>query len=129
VNILIADDNADIRAMLNAAFTIKGHSVTQVADGLEVLEAAKLQQFDALILDIGMPNMDGWQATQLVRQMPDYSTVPIVLFTGYYQYYDEPKAKQVGATLLLQKPLDAVNVVALTVAFVLIDREDSPVVP
>jgi CheY-like chemotaxis protein len=125
MNVLVADDNTDIRAMLNTAFTIKGHSVTLVADGLEVLKAAKLQPFDALLLDIGMPKLDGWQATELVRQMPDYSTVPIILFTGYYQYYDEPKAREAGASLLLQKPLDAVTVVALTVAFVLTDREES----
>ncbi len=109
--------------MLNAAFCEKGHSVALAANGDEAVQAARQQLFDAAILDTKMPLMDGWEATRTIRKIPEYSTIPIILFTDLHQRYDEPKAIQAGATILLHKPFDPLTIVALTVAYVLTDRE------
>lgn len=118
MKVLIVDDAADVRKMLKLTFGMNGHSVVLAENGMEAVEAAQHEQFDAVLMDIEMPILDGWKATELLRLMPGYSTLPIILFTGYTQGYDAGKAQDAGATLLLHKPIDPSSLVDMTVSIV-----------
>jgi two-component system chemotaxis response regulator CheY len=118
MRILMADDNADARMMLGAAFRAFGHTVTEATNGEEAVQVARDEQFDAMVLDIGMPLMNGWDATKIIRRIPHASTLPLILFTGYNQYFDESKAKAAGATLLLHKPFNPMTLVKLVEGYV-----------
>jgi CheY-like chemotaxis protein len=114
----MADDNADARFMLGTAFRAWGHTVTEAINGEEAVEAASQETFDAMVLDIGMPKLNGWEATRTIRELPQCAALPIILFTGYNEYFDEHSAKAAGATLLLHKPFDPMMLVKLVEAYV-----------
>ncbi|HEX8550187.1 MAG TPA: response regulator [Abditibacteriaceae bacterium] len=122
MNILIVDDTADIREFLSTAFEVNNHHVVVAEDGMQALEAAQLLQFDAVIMDIAMPTLDGWQATQRLRRMLGYATVPIILLTGHAHLYEADKGKEAGATLLLHKPVDALMLVEMTEGLVEVEN-------
>jgi CheY-like chemotaxis protein len=123
MKILLADDNADARMMLGTAFRAFNHTVILATNGAEAVHAAQIQSFDAIVLDIGMPIMNGWEATKIIRQIAQATVLPIILFTGYDQFFDQDRAKAVGATLLLHKPFDPVTLVKLVEAYVAMTSE------
>jgi CheY-like chemotaxis protein len=83
LNVLVAEDN-----LLNQRFALRllekaGHAVTLAANGREVLEALRLNDFDLVLMDVEMPEMDGISATQAIRaEEKDGSRVPIVAVTA-----------------------------------------------
>jgi CheY-like chemotaxis protein len=113
MNILIVDDTADTRKLFQTAFEIHGHHVVLAEDGMQAVEAAQGLQFDAVVMDVAMPHLDGLEATQRLRLMSGYSTLPIVLLTGHKHLYDAARAKEAGATLLLHKPVDTLMLVEI----------------
>src|SRR5262249_23445421 len=80
---LVVDDVADVTEMLAVVLTHAGYSVVTAASAPAALKAARERQFDVIISDIGMPEMNGYQLAREMRQMPGYETVPIVARTGY----------------------------------------------
>ena len=105
MKILFVDDASDTRFLFFVAFKIEGHSTRLAADGIEAVEAVEEEPFDAIIMDIEMPRMNGWDATYRIRQTPNGRTVPIVMFTGYNDAGDRRRALEAGANDLLHKPL------------------------
>jgi len=105
MKILFVDDAPDTRSLFSVAFKIEGHSTRLAADGIEAVEAVEEEPFDAIIMDIEMPRMNGWDATSRIRQTPNGRDVPIVMFTGYNNDSDRHRALEAGANDLLHKPL------------------------
>jgi len=103
MKILFVDDMPDTRMLFSIAFETQGHLTHVAADGLEAVEAVRNEPFDAIVMDVEMPRMNGWDATRHIRQMPNGQNVPILIFTGYGE--DQCKALEVGANGLVQKPL------------------------
>jgi CheY-like chemotaxis protein len=87
------------------AFRLEGHCTRLAADGVEAVQAMQNESFDAIVMDIEMPRMDGWEATRQIRQMPQGRDVPILVFTGYNHDDDHDKAAEAGANGLVRKPL------------------------
>ncbi len=122
--ILLAEDNS-VNQMIAQAFLKEfGYSVHTVANGLEVLKALHESEFDLILMDCQMPEMDGFEATQEIRK--NVSTrIPIIALTANAMKGDEEKCKKAGMNGYLSKPfrkeqLKAVleeNLAALTQAF------------
>ena len=103
--ILVVDDFADSRELLRLIFGAQGHSMRLVRDGIEAVEAVREEKFDAIIMDVEMPHLSGWDATRLIRAMPNGRIAPIIIYTAYPTSDMQEKMREVGANDLLPKSI------------------------
>jgi CheY-like chemotaxis protein len=103
---LVVDDVADVTEMLAVVLTHAGYSVVTAASAPAALKAARERQFDVIISDIGMPDMNGYQLAREVRQLPGYETVPMVAVTGYSMFDDQERSTKAGFNAHMTKPID-----------------------
>jgi PAS domain S-box-containing protein len=104
--VLIADDNDDSQASLAWLLGIMGHRVQAAKDGLEAVEAARWFRPELILLDIGMPRLDGYQACRRLRAEPWGADVVIAALTGWGQDRDRQKAWEAGFDHYFVKPVD-----------------------
>lgn len=103
--ILFADDLSDTRDLFRLALESKGLGVRLADSGATALEAVRDEVFDAIILDMIMPEMDGLEALQKIRALPNGAGVPILIFTAQHDNEIEKHAKEAGANGVLFKPI------------------------
>ena len=103
---LVVDDVADVTEMLAVVLTHAGYAVTTAASAPAALNAARERQFDVIISDIGMPEMNGYQLAREVRLLPGYETVPMVAVTGYSMFDDKERSTNAGFNAHMTKPID-----------------------
>jgi signal transduction histidine kinase/CheY-like chemotaxis protein len=108
-DVLIVEDNEDSRELLATILTKRGHRVYTAEDGPSGVEAALAQRPRVLLVDIGLPGLDGYGVARKVRQSLGAS-VFLVAITGYGQPDDRKRASEAGFDLHLTKPVD-VNVI------------------
>jgi signal transduction histidine kinase len=104
-SILIIDDNADAAEMLSALLTTNGHHVSVVHTGTDGIAAAKEQKPDIVIVDIGLPDMNGMQVAQRLRADDSLSGAVLIALTGYGQASDRARAEGSGFNNYLTKPV------------------------
>lgn len=107
--ILIAEDEADIRNILKLYLESEGFEVVQAQDGDQALRMAQQEMPDLILLDVMMPNIDGFAVTQALRQ---YSQVPILILSARSQDADKILGLNLGADDYIAKPFNALEVVA-----------------
>jgi CheY-like chemotaxis protein len=106
--VLVVDDNADLRATLQSVLEAEGHAVQVAATGMQALEMATAQRPDLIILDIGLPDMDGNDvARELCRRLAG-ECPPMVAVTGWGQEADRRRSSQAGFARHLTKPVDPI---------------------
>jgi two-component system CheB/CheR fusion protein len=106
LNIVIVEDNADSREMLKLALEMDGHKVIAAADGLSGLTAIEVEKPDIAFVDIGLPEIDGYEVAQrLCANNCDQRTL-LVALTGFGQISDVDRAKSSGFHLHITKPVD-----------------------
>ena len=103
---LVVDDVADVTEMLAVVLTHAGYSVVTAASAPAALKAAREHQFDVIISDIGMPEMNGYQLAREMRTMPGYETIPMVAVTGYSMFDDKERSTNAGFNAHMTKPID-----------------------
>jgi CheY-like chemotaxis protein len=103
---LVVDDVADVTEMLAVVLSHAGYSVVTAASAPAALKAARERQFDVVISDIGMPEMNGYQLAREMRLMPGYETVPMVAVTGYSMFDDKERSTNAGFNAHMTKPID-----------------------
>jgi CheY-like chemotaxis protein len=103
--ILVADDNVDGAASLAALLEINGYTAYTAHDGLEAVQAAERLQPDAVLLDIGMPKLDGYEAARRIRGMPWARELPLIAVTGWGQEEDRRHSAGAGFDAHLVKPV------------------------
>ena len=103
---LVVDDVADVTEMLAVVLTHAGYSVVTAASAPAALNAARERQFDVVISDIGMPEMNGYQLAREMRMLPGYETVPMVAVTGYSMFDDKERSTKAGFNAHMTKPID-----------------------
>jgi len=104
--VLVADDNLDAAESLSMLLTMMGHEVRAAHDGAQAVEQAEQFRPDLILMDVGMPRLDGLQATMKIRSM-DWGASPlIVALTGWGQDADRERSKEAGCDVHLVKPLD-----------------------
>jgi serine phosphatase RsbU (regulator of sigma subunit)/DNA-binding response OmpR family regulator len=83
-NVLVVDDDPTNREFLRALLVHRGHQVCEAGDGSSALQMARSEAFDAVITDILMPGLDGWELARLLRSQPATSAIPIAVSTAHY---------------------------------------------
>ncbi|CAG7643431.1 response regulator transcription factor [Paenibacillus allorhizosphaerae] len=101
--ILIADDDPHIRELVQHFLTREGYQVLEAADGAEALERLETDWADLAVIDVMMPNMDGWQ---LCRELREHYDMPVLMLTAKGETRDKVKGFDLGAEDYLVKPFD-----------------------
>jgi PAS domain S-box-containing protein len=104
--ILIADDNPDVVESFEVMLHMLGHEVETAFDGLEALEKAQQFQPQAIVLDIGMPNLDGLETARRLRQQPWTRSVVLIAITGWGDEDTKRESAEAGFDIHLVKPVD-----------------------
>lgn len=101
-NILVADDEEMIRSLVVAQLSKRGYPCSQAVDGIDALQKAQADKFDAVIADIVMPKMDGITLTkELLKRFPN---LPIMVMTGHDNEFSSVTAISAGAKEFIKKP-------------------------
>jgi len=103
--ILVVEDNDDGRAMLEAMLTLEGHDVHSVPNGVSAVAAARNWKPDVALLDIGLPDIDGYEVARRLRAAGLGARLKLVAVSGYGQSDDELRAYQAGFDMHLTKPV------------------------
>jgi PAS domain S-box-containing protein len=111
--ILVVDDNADAAESLQRILEIYGHTVCSVADGYAALEALETFRPTVVLLDIGLPQLDGYEVARRIRAMPHGSNICLCAITGWGQAEDKRRAREAGFDEHMTKPVDLGALTAL----------------
>lgn len=104
--VLVVDDNADAADSLALLLQLNGHEVRVARSGPEGLDVARQWQPRALLLDLGLPGLDGYAVARMLRQEPATAGMAIVAVSGYGQESDREKTRAAGFDAHLVKPVD-----------------------
>ena len=113
LRVLVADDNKDAADTLAALLEILGHTVHTVYDGQAAVDSAGELELDVVLLDIGMPKLNGYQACQQIRALPGGHALGLVAVTGWGQPGDKQLAASAGFDYHLVKPVDPARLVEI----------------
>ncbi|MBL0419667.1 response regulator [Ramlibacter sp. AW1] len=105
-SILVVDDNVDAASTLGALLTLQGASVEVAHDGAQALAAVKHKQPEAVVMDIGMPVMNGYEAARAIRALVPKGALTLIALSGWGQYADKARALEAGFDYHFVKPLD-----------------------
>jgi CheY-like chemotaxis protein len=111
--LVIADDLQDNTDSLADLLRLLGHEVKTAYDGAEAVEAVASFKPEAVLLDIGMPKLDGYEACRRIRATPDGRDLIIVALTGWGQSIDRERTRNAGFTQHLVKPVDYVTLLSV----------------
>jgi PAS domain S-box-containing protein len=106
LRVLVVDDSQDTTELLGTLLEMAGHSIQVAHTGPSALEVAASFRPDAIILDIGLPGLDGYQVAQRLREDPALKSVVLIAATGYGQEEDLRRSREVGFDHHLVKPID-----------------------
>jgi CheY-like chemotaxis protein len=103
--VLLVEDNDDAREMLRTWLTLDGHDVLEAANGIEAVKILASERPDVAFIDIGLPEMDGYEVARTTRRQTDQSTL-LVALTGYGQAEDRQRCFDAGFDDFVLKPVD-----------------------
>ncbi|HEX4913750.1 MAG TPA: response regulator, partial [Vicinamibacterales bacterium] len=105
--VLVAEDDDDLRGVLTTSLTRDGHRVLQARDGAEALAAIERDHVDLLVLDLMMPNIDGFGVLTRLKDLRNGGSIPVIVVTGTDRSTTEMQALRLGANVYLSKPVEA----------------------
>ena len=105
-HILVVDDSEDMRDLLQRLLERAGYRVVLAADGQTSLTQAKLHHPDLVLMDLSLPDMDGWEAVRHLRKMREFRSIPIIAVTAHVSPREEERAMAAGCTAHIGKPFD-----------------------
>ena len=104
--ILLVEDNELNRDMLSRWLARRGYEVVLAGDGEEALVKARSEKPNVVLMDLGLPKLDGWEATRRLKSMPDTRHLPVIALTGYVTAADRARALGAGCDDFDVKPVD-----------------------
>ena len=104
--ILLVEDNPLNRDMLTRRLQRKGFEVTWAENGQIAVEKTNAEKPDLILMDLSLPVMDGWQATQIIKGREATKDIPIIVLTAHAMPEDRKKALAIGADEYDTKPID-----------------------
>lgn len=125
--VLVVDDDPDVRAAVETALELEGHRVTTVNDGLEAMKRLGQAEFDAVVLDVLMPNLDGFEVCRRLRASGNRT--PVLILTARDSEEDTIRGLDLGADDYLAKPFGLAELLARVRALLRRTRpagEDAP---
>lgn len=110
--ILLVEDNEMNRDMLSRRLERRGFTVEIAVDGRQGVELATAGNYDLVLMDMSLPEVDGWEATRLLRADPKTQHLPIIALTAHAMAGDREKALEAGANDYDTKPIDLARLLA-----------------
>ncbi len=110
--VLLVEDNEDNRIIYSTVLRHVGYDVVEAEDGVQAIALARSAKPDLILMDISIPELDGWEATRILRADPATKRTPIIALTAHALPDDRERAAQVGFTAYLAKPVEPRAVVA-----------------
>lgn len=104
--VLVVEDYLDARAMMKIVLEQMGYRVVEASDGLEAIEVAKRERPSAILMDMSLPVMDGYEATKRLRALPEFKLTTIIACSAFNRWKWQAKAIAAGCDDFLTKPLD-----------------------
>jgi len=111
--VLLAEDNATNRLIVTRMLEREGLQVVAVENGRLAVEAMRRNAFDVVLMDVMMPEMDGYEAMRRIRAMDAYKNLPMIALTAKAMKGDREKCMEAGASDYITKPIDAQQLVSL----------------
>ena len=99
--LLVVDDETRIRSMIRKCAEFKGYDVTEAADGMQAIQLCRNSHFDIIIMDIMMPELDGFSACREIRKT---SQIPIIMLSARGEEYDKINGFELGIDDYVVKP-------------------------
>ena len=104
--ILLVEDSEDSRQVISVSLREKGYQVVLAVNGQEAVNVALNARPDIILMDLNLPIVDGFAATEQIRQHPALSNIPILAITAYDTYGMKDAALEAGCDRYISKPLD-----------------------
>ena len=104
--ILVVDYSEDIRVLLGQLLEAAGYRVVFAEDGQASLTQAKLHHPDLILMDLSLPDIDGWEAVGHLRKMGEFRSTPIIAVTAHVSPFEKERAIGVGCTAHIGKPFN-----------------------
>jgi CheY-like chemotaxis protein len=104
--ILLVEDNEMNRDMLSRRLQRKGYEVAIAVDGLQGVEMGRSGEYDLILMDMSLPELDGWEAARRLRAVPDAGRIPIIALTAHAMAGDREKALEAGCDDYDTKPIE-----------------------
>ena len=104
--VLVVDDNKITTKLLNRYLTAAGFTVKEAYDGIECLEKVEEQIPDAIVLDVMMPRLDGYETVKRLKADSQFAAIPVVIVTALNDVANQVKAIEAGADDFLSKPIE-----------------------
>jgi two-component system cell cycle response regulator DivK len=104
--ILCVEDNPDNRTLVRRILLAEDYALLEASNAFEALDVLKASKPDLILMDINMPDMDGYTLTARIRNMPGFERVPILALTANVMRGDKEKTIEAGCDGYIQKPID-----------------------
>lgn len=104
--ILIVEDNAENRDALSRRLERRGYSVVVATDGRAGVTMTQQERPDMILMDLNLPDVDGWEATRMIKADPQTATIPIIALTAHAIAGDQERALQAGCDAYHSKPVE-----------------------
>lgn len=103
-HVLVIEDSASVRRLIEVCLRVLGVNVRSANDGTSGLEAIQQERPDAVVLDIGLPGLDGWEVLRRLRDDPDTANLKVLVLTAHAQPEMADRAAKGGADSFMTKP-------------------------
>jgi len=123
--ILVIEDTENTRVLLQRRLKLKNHDVLTAEDAERGLVVAQSEKPDLILMDVGLPGMDGWEATRQLKTDPATSSIPVIALTAHAMHSDREKAQAAGCDDYETKPIEF-NSLFARMETLLAKRQGSP---
>ncbi len=104
--ILYIEDNPDNRLLVRRILMVEDYEVVEAEDGPSGIEAALNERPDLILMDMNLPEMDGYELTRRLRELPELAGTPIIAMTANVMHGDREKSLEAGCDGYIPKPID-----------------------
>jgi two-component system, cell cycle response regulator DivK len=112
-HILVVEDNLDNYELVRTILEMVGYDTFLAINGRDGVDAARKQKPDLILMDMSLPEMDGWDATKLIREDPETAHIPMIALTVHTLPIEQKRALDAGIDAYLPKPYDAGQLIRL----------------
>jgi CheY-like chemotaxis protein len=111
--VMAVDDDPVIRGLLEVNLEMEGHDVVTAVDGRDALDKVRADVPDLILLDVMMPNVNGWEAVAALKDDPATRSIPVILLSARAAEGDRRKGEEIGVEEYVTKPFDPIELMDL----------------
>lgn len=111
--VMAVDDDPVIRGLLEVNLEMEGHDVVTAVDGRDALDKVRAGAPDLILLDVMMPNVNGWEAVAALKDDPATRSIPVILLSARAAEADRRKGEEIGVEEYVTKPFDPIELMDL----------------